>query len=118
MMGPYHYGAHQFGDWRQYAGLGRQQQAVAPPSSSGPVKPPENFSEFMGNKLGPMQSQVSNFAKAAGQALGGDFGSALTTMSGAQFGLPSPGAAQMPSPGVVQTPPMDNAYDYTSQLER
>ena len=117
-MNPFHYGAHQFGDWRQYAGLQQQRQPAVPPPSSTPVKPPENFSEFIGNKLGPLQGQVSNFAKAAGQALGGDFGSALTTMSGARFGSPSLGAAQMPSPGIVQTPPMDNAYDYTSQLER
>lgn len=92
----------QFGDWAQYAGLNRTTGEVEENRLAQAVKPPENMSELVNQRLG----RVAAIAPAMQQLSQGNLVQAMGTMR-----QTAPKVTQ-PTQATVQ----DIGYDYTHGL--
>jgi hypothetical protein len=100
-----------YGDWATYAGFDRNTGEIGgmqPPSG---IAPPENFQDYMKQRLDPAQNKISAIAPAMQQASQGNFSKAAGMIR-------SPAAPQIPS---IQQPSVTTApmqYDYTHGLDQ
>lgn len=108
------YGAFQFsspseyGDWAQYAGLNRRTGEIEESRLASAVKPPENFQQYLGQRLAGSEAKLAAVAPAMQQMAQGNFFQAVGTMQNAKPGVVTPQA--------TQAPVVDTGYDYTFGL--
>ena len=100
----------QYGDWAQYAGFNRttgEIEGMQAPQKG--VAPPENISDYMSQRLAPVQGVIGAVAPVVGQLATGNVMGASNTMRQAR------NPAQATAPVSTVAPML--GYDYTHGLD-
>lgn len=97
----------EYGDWAQYAGFNRRTGEMDASSASPGVKPPEDFQQYMSQRLAGAEGKLAAVVPAMQQATQGNVFQAAQTIRNAKPAM----ATQAP-----MMPTMDTGYDYTFGL--
>lgn len=97
----------EYGDWAQYAGFNRRTGEMEPSPAMSGVKPPEDFQQYMSQRLAGAESRLAAVVPAMQQATQGNVFQAAQTIRNAKPAT----ATQAP-----MMPTMDTGYDYTFGL--
>lgn len=93
----------QYGDWATYAGFNRTTGEIEPSRMAEAVKPPENFGQFVDQRLSGIKNTASGIAPAFSQISQGNMMQGINTLRGVPIKQPAP---------VM----LDN-HDYTKGIE-
>ena len=104
-----------YGDWTNYAGFNRKTGEIESSSQSG-IAPPQNFSEYVSQRMQPAQQMIGGLSTSAEQLGQGNFTQAMGTMRNARKPVllgQQPAVATQPQ----VTAPLPG-YDYSHNIEQ
>ena len=106
----------QYSDWAGYAGFDRKTGEMEQTPAKQGIPPPQDFNQYLNQRLAPVQNIMSNAGNFANQVGAGNFGGAMSTANNMRQAVPPTAAPAAPTAPVAPAMP-EPAYQYEHGLD-
>jgi hypothetical protein len=106
----------QYSDWAGYAGFDRKTGEMEQAPAKQGIPPPQDFNQYLNQRLAPVQNIMSNAGNFATQVGAGNFGGAMSTANNMRQAVPPTAAPAAPTAPVAPAMP-EPAYQYEHGLD-
>lgn len=106
----------QYADWAGYAGFDRKTGGMEEAPAKQGIPPPQDFNQYLNQRLAPVQNIMSNAGNFANQVGAGNFGGAMSTANNMRQAVPPTAAPAAPTAPVAPAMP-EPAYQYEHGLD-
>jgi hypothetical protein len=105
-----------YSDWAGYAGFDRKTGEMEQASAKQGIPPPQDFNQYLNQRLAPVQNIMSNAGNVASQVGSGNFVGAMSTAQNMRQAVPptaAPAASAAPmAPAAPAVPEPAYQYDF------
>jgi hypothetical protein len=106
----------QYSDWAGYAGFDRKTGEMEQTPAKQGIPPPQDFNQYLNQRLQPVQNIMSNAGNVASQVGSGNFVGAMSTANNMRQAVPPTAAPAAPTAPVAPAMP-EPAYQYEHGLD-
>lgn len=106
----------QYSDWAGYAGFDRKTGEMEQTPAKQGIPPPQDFNQYLNQRLQPVQNIMSNAGNFATQVGAGNFGGAMSTANNMRQAVPPNAAPAAPMAPAAPAAP-EPAYQYEHGLD-
>ncbi len=107
----------QYSDWAGYAGFDRKTGEMEQAPAKQGIPPPQDFNQYLNQKLAPVQNIMSNAGNFATQVGAGNFGGAMATAQNMRQAVPPNEPTAPTAPMAPAAPAPQPAYQYEYGLD-
>jgi len=102
----------QYSDWAGYAGFDRKTGEMEQAPAKQGIPPPQDFNQYLNQRLQPVQNIMSNAGNFATQVGAGNFGGAMSTAQNMRQPVPPTEAPTAPMAPAAPAPQPAYQYEY------
>lgn len=107
----------QYSDWAGYAGFDRKTGEMEQAPAKQGIPPPQDFNQYLNQRLAPVQNIMSNAGNFANQVGSGNFGGAMSTANNMRQAIPPNEPTAPTAPMAPAAPAPQPAYQYEFDLD-
>jgi hypothetical protein len=109
----------QYSDWAGYAGFDRKTGGMEDSPAKQGIPPPQDFNQYLNQRLQPAQNIMSNAGNVASQVGSGNFVGAMSTAQNMRQPVPPTAAPAAPTAPMAPAAPAvpEPAYQYEFGLD-
>ena len=107
----------QYSDWAGYAGFDRKTGGMEEAPLKQGIPPPQDFNQYLNQRLAPVQNIMSNAGNFASQVGAGNFGGAMSTANNMRQAVPPTESTAPAAPMAPAAPAPQPAYQYEHGLD-